>query len=341
MSALRELRPLELRTRDPFTIARGGSERWHNLLLRIEIDGHEGLGEGAPRDYYGESVEEGLAALRAVLADRETLGAEAAEAILEAFTGPASAKAALDIAMHDALARARGVAVHEDLEARYDLKRGALPRSSFTIGLADTARMQEKVREAAGYPILKVKLGTDRDLEIVRAIREVTDAELRIDANAAWSVDETREKAPRLAELGVTLIEQPLPREDLAGFRELHGTLPLPVFADESCRDLADVERLVGAVDGINIKLGKSGGLREAARMIRRAREAELTVMVGCFIESSIAITAAGSLAPFVDVLDLDGAALLEQDPFAGLEIPEGRVLLPAGPGLGVAPRTS
>ncbi len=341
MSLRYELRVLELRTRDTFTISRGGADLWPNLFLRLELDGVEGVGEGAPRAYYGETVQQGTEALRAWLDGRDRLDEADAEALLSSFEGPDSARAALDVALHDLWARRRGLSVSDYLAEAHGLEPGPSPRTSFTIGLDDLDRMIEKVREAAGFPILKVKLGTDRDLEILRAVRSATEAELRVDANAAWSVEETLEKAPRLRDLGVSMLEQPLARDDLAGYRRLHGRLPLPVYADESCKRLADVAGLVGAVDGINIKLGKCGGLHEACRMVSAARSGGLGLMVGCFIESSVGVTAGAALAPFVDLLDLDGAALLAEDPFAGLEIPEGRICAPPGPGLGVYPRNA
>jgi len=330
-----EAREFPLRTRHAFVLSRGGTERWRNVVVRIDEDGLEGWGEAAPRDYYGQTPEACLEALRSWSGgSSEDIGT-----LIGSFQGPAPARAALDIALHDLQARRRGLTVTGLLGDLHGLEPGPVPPTSFTIAIDAPEAMAERAREAAEYPILKVKLGTGRDLEIVEAVRSASGAEIRVDANNAWTVEETRAMAERLHALGVSLIEQPLPAADLDGYRELRGSLPLPVIADESCRTLADVEKMADLVDGINIKLSKAGGLAEAARMVRAAREHDLRVMIGCFIESSLGCTAAACLAPFADYLDLDGAALLAGDPFEGLSIPGGRIEMPEGPGLGVQPR--
>ena len=199
--------------------------------------------------------------------------------------------------------------------------------------------MQAKVAEAAEYPILKVKLGTDRDAAILRTIRDVTDREVRVDANCAWTARQAIAMLPVLAEYGVTVLEQPVQPTDYDGFLEIRRRATIPVIADESCKVATDIPPLVGKVDGINIKLAKCGSLREAMRMIAVARTHHMQVMLGCMIESSIGITAAAHLAPLVDIVDLDGAALLANDPFAGARIDRGQVTLPTAPGLGVTKR--
>jgi L-alanine-DL-glutamate epimerase-like enolase superfamily enzyme len=213
------------------------------------------------------------------------------------------------------------------------------PRSTFTIGLDTPARVHAKVVEAAEYPILKIKLGTDRDVEILRTIRSATDRELRVDANCGWTVKHAIAMLPVLQEYGVTVLEQPLVPQDLDGLAEIRRRATIPLIADESCLTSADIPRLAGKVDGINIKLAKCGSLREALRMIAVARAHHMTVMVGCMIESSLAITAAAHFTPLVDIVDLDGAALLAEDPFVGATIQGGQVRLPSGPGLGVTQR--
>jgi L-alanine-DL-glutamate epimerase-like enolase superfamily enzyme len=215
----------------------------------------------------------------------------------------------------------------------------AAPKSTFTIGLGTPDQIRTKVREAENFPILKVKLGTDRDLEILRAIRESTDKEIRVDANCAWTVKQAIRMLPILEEFGVTVLEQPLPPQDLDGLALVSAQADIPIIADESCLTVPDIPPLVGKVDGINIKLAKCGGLREALRMIAVARAHGLLVMVGCMIESSLGITAAAHLTPLVDIVDLDGAALLANDPFIGAAIDGGQVTLPTGPGLGVRRR--
>jgi L-alanine-DL-glutamate epimerase-like enolase superfamily enzyme len=211
--------------------------------------------------------------------------------------------------------------------------------STFTIGI-DTAEMiRKKVLEAEPYPILKIKLGSDRDMEILNTIRDVTQKELRVDANCGWDVKHAIRMLPVLEEYGVTVLEQPLPAEDLDGLAEIRRHARIPLIVDESCLTSADIPRVAGRVDGINIKLAKTGGLREAIRMIHIARAHHLMVMVGCMVESSIAITAAAQFTPLVDIVDLDGAALLAHDPYVGATIHGGQLRLPGGPGLGVSAR--
>jgi len=328
---------LELHTREPFTISRGGGDRWPTVVVEVQEDGVTAYGEGAPRAFYGEDAETTAATVRSWLAGRSTLRGVDPHSLVELGDDRMAARSALDIALHDLEAKRLGVSMDELLKRRYEvIAVEPAPLSSYTIGLDTTERMVEKTRAAAEYPILKIKLGTDRDREILQAVRSATDAALRVDANAAWSVEETRRMAPVLVENGVDFLEQPLARGDIEGYRELHGTLPLPVFVDESVRLESDVLRLDAAVDGINLKLAKCGGLGPCARMVREARRLGLAVMLGCFVESSVAISAGAALSRFVDHADLDGAALLAAEPFAGATIPGGRIVLGSGPGLGV-----
>src|SRR5690606_34913188 len=212
------------------------------------------------------------------------------------------------------------------------------PTSSFTIGLDDPETMRRKVREADCYPILKVKIGTPRDAEILGLIREeAPHSRLRVDANTGWTIEQALAALPMLEEYGVELIEQPLAVDDLDGFRRLRGRSSIPIIADESCSTLRDIPRLAGAVDGVNLKLAKCGSMREAVRMIHCARAHGMQVMLGCMIESTLGIAGAVQLAPLVDHLDLDGAALLAQDPFIGPGIgTNGEVRFNDDAGLGV-----
>jgi L-alanine-DL-glutamate epimerase-like enolase superfamily enzyme len=187
--------------------------------------------------------------------------------------------------------------------------------------------------------VLKIKLGTSDDMAILRAIRESTDKEIRVDANAGWTRKRAISMLPVLQEFGVTVLEQPLDPEDIEGLGEVTRHSRIPVIADESCLVATDIPKLVGKVDGINIKLAKTGSLREALRMIAVARAHHMMVMVGCMIESSIGITAAAQITPLVDICDLDGAALLAKDPYVGATIDKGQLRLPGAPGLGVSVR--
>ena len=194
--------------------------------------------------------------------------------------------------------------------------------------------------EAEPYPVLKVKLGSDHDEDIVRVVREAApDKVLRVDANAAWSAKQALGMIDMLMDFGVEFVEQPLPAHDLDGLRFVRERSPLPIIADESCLVASDVAKLVGVVDGVNLKLAKCGGLREALKIIATARAHDMLVMCGCMIESSLAITASAHLAPLLDCADLDGAALLADDPFVGATIDGGVITLPTSPGLGVTRR--
>ncbi|HEU4563017.1 MAG TPA: dipeptide epimerase [Gemmatimonadaceae bacterium] len=329
---------LTLRTKHPFTIARGSTSEYRVVWVRItDDDGAEGWGEADPSKFYGETAASVVAALSlfAPIVERadpwmmESVEAELARAIR--WNG--AAKTAVSAALHDLAAKRLGVPLHR----MWGLDPARAPRSSFTIGIGDVTELRRKVAEAEPYPILKVKLGTDRDEEIIRTVRDAApDKLLRVDANAAWTAKRALEMIELLAELEVEFVEQPLPPHDLEGLRFVRDRSPLPIIADESCVVATDIPRLVGAVDGINIKLAKCGGLREAQRMIATARAHGLLVMMGCMIESSLGIAAAAQLAPLLDFADLDGAALLADDPFRGPSIDGGVIAIPSAPGLGV-----
>ena len=334
-----DIEVLELRTRHPFIIARGGQSDYRTVWVRLrDGDGHEGWGEAAATKFYGETTESVLAALdtyRGVLPD-DPFDLEEAERRWEQLLrrNPA-ARAALSSALHDLVGKRLDVPLYR----LWGLDPAKAPRSTFTIGLDTPEKMRAKVAEAAQYPILKIKLGTERDVEILRTIRDATDREIRVDANCGWTLKQTVRMLPVLEEFGVTVLEQPLPPDQLDGLAEIRRRADIPLIADESCETALDIPPLVGRVDGINIKLAKCGSLREAIRMIAIARAHGLTVMVGCMIESSIGITAAAHFTPLVDIVDLDGAALLADDPFVGATIDGGQVSLPSGPGLGVRRR--
>src|SRR5712692_235056 len=247
-----------------------------------------------------------------------------------------AARAALSAALHDLVGKQLGQPVWR----LWGLDPARAPRSSFTIGLDTPEKMRQKVFEASSYPILKIKLGTDRDEVILKTVRDATDKPLRVDANAGWTRERALQMLPLLKEQGVEFVEQPLPPDDLEGLAALRRRGILPVVVDESCIVASDIPRLSGVVDGINIKLAKCGSLREALRMIATARAHGMLVMVGCMIETSLGITAAAHFTPLVDAADLDGAALSANDPFVGATIEGGQIRLPTGPGLGVRRRS-
>jgi L-Ala-D/L-Glu epimerase len=325
---------ITLNLRHTFHIAHGASDTRRNVILRLG----EGWGEAAPVAYHGESAElvgETLERWRPEIARLDDPAAIAW--LLRRLEGSRAAHAAVDLALHDALGKRLGAPVHQLL----GLSRLPLPPTSFTIAITAPDQLEARVREAAQYPILKVKLGTDRDLHIVRTIHHVApQSTIRVDANAAWSVEEALAIIPQLAELGVELVEQPLAVDNLEGFRALkHARLPLPIVADESVKSPADVVRLADAVDGVNIKLMKTGGIAGGLAAIHSARSCGLKVMLGCMVETSLGATAAAQLAGLADWVDLDGPLLIANNPFVGLRFDGAEISLPEGAGLGVVGR--
>jgi|SRR5690606_31712835 len=335
---------LELTTRHPFHIARAAAPPVRrSVWVRLRDDeGVEGWGEAAATPFYGETAETVVALLprlAPVLSEAaagDPFAIERIERALEHAIGrnPAT-RAAISAALHDLVGKRLGIPVWR----LWGLDPSTTPLSSFTLGIDEPEVMRAKLREAADYPILKIKVGTPRDEEVLALIRdEAPNARVRVDANTAWTVKEALAKLPLLEAYDVELVEQPLAPDDLEGLQLLRARSPLPIIADESCRTAADIPRLVGRVDGINIKLAKCGSLREALRMIAAARAHRMQVMLGCMVESTLGIAAALQLAPLVDYVDLDGAALLANDPFRGPGLePDGRMRFNTEPGLGVA----
>lgn len=331
---------LDLTLNVPFRISRSVQHVAHNVLVRIEDDGLTGVGEAAPSGYYGEKCESVLMALSYFaehLGDDAMLIEDISSDLSRVMRGNASARAAIDMALYDLIGHRLGVPVYQLL----GLNPERTPVTSFTIGLDTPAEMARKVRLAEQFPVLKIKLGMPNDLEIVRAIRDVTDARLRVDANAAWTPKQAIKTINALEAFDIEFVEQPVAAGDLEGLRLVREHTNLPIFADESCVTLEDVPRVAGLVDGINIKLMKCGGISQALRMIATARAHHLEVMLGCMIESSVSITAAAQISPLVDYADLDGALLVANDPFDGVGVERGKLVLPDRPGLGVRIRAS
>jgi L-alanine-DL-glutamate epimerase-like enolase superfamily enzyme len=329
--------PITLHLVSPFRIAHGTSVVRHNVLVYVADGEHEGIGEAAPVRQHHETqagVLDYLAALPSLSADPFQL-----EEILSALPlGSQAARAAVDIALHDLIGKKLGIPLYR----LFGLNPNSAPPTSFTIGIGTVEEVQTKAREAAEhFSILKLKLDGDHHLDLVRSVRAVTDGRLVADANCGWTQDQALQLIPALADLGIEWIEQPLPEEDLDGLRRVREASPLPIFADEPVRTARDIPRLAGSVDGVNIKVMKAGGLREALRMIAIARAHDLQVMLGCMVETSVGITAAAHLAPLVDWADLDGNLNLTHDPFVGVRTERGRLVLPDDAGLGVTPRAA
>ena len=329
-------------TKHPFAIARWSSTE--HRLIRVCItddEGVEGWGEAAPNRFYGETADTAIAALERLKPIVEACNPWAIEDVEadmnRALRFNGSVKAAISAALHDLAGKKLAVPVYK----LWGLDAAKAPLSSFTIAIAaNEAELRERVEQAAEYPVLKIKLGTDHDTQIVETVRKAAPKKLlRVDANAAWTAKHAVKMVDVLAEHGVEYLEQPLPPHDLEGLRFVRERSVLPVIADESCVVATDIPKLVGVVDGINIKLSKCGGLREALKMIAIARAHGMSVMAGCMIETSLGITAAAHFAPLLDYADFDGAALLADDPYVGATIDRGQIVIPDAPGLGVAPR--
>jgi len=323
--------------RHPFTIAHGTTIVQQNLLVELTQDGVTGYGEGASADAYPEftagSMRAAIETARGQI-ESETLEdpAQLWEHLLPALGHNRFALCAVDEAAHDLWGKLRGAPVWR----LWGLEPRDLPLSDYTIGIDPVEKMVAKMKEFDGWPIYKIKLGTPRDLEIVRELRRHTNAVFRVDANTAWTADQTIAFAPELKQLGVEFIEQPLPAGDWEGMRRVFKECALPVLADESCLVEEDVAKCAGFFHGINIKLTKAGGLTPARRMIAQARELGLKVMVGCMNESTIGISAIAQLLPLLDYVDMDGALLIAKDVATGARLELGRPILPDENGNGV-----
>jgi L-alanine-DL-glutamate epimerase-like enolase superfamily enzyme len=318
-----------MRLAETFGIARGSRTEQEVVRVEVEADGVVGRGEAAPIYYRGESVESALAFLEEAAPPGDPFDLEAA-LVRE---GDAAGRSALDAALHDWVGRRLGVPVWRLL----GLTRGEAPVTSYTIGIDSVEGTRDRARRARDHRALKVKLGGPEDLARLEAVRAETPAPLRVDANEGWTLEQARELMPVMMELGVELVEQPFPAGDLESFRALRELEARPpVILDESCHDLRDVARARDHADGISIKLAKSGGLREAVRMVHAARALGLSVMLGCMVESQLGIAPAAQIASLADWVDLDGHLLLADEPYTGLELSAGRVLPSAAPGLGV-----
>ncbi|PHN03630.1 dipeptide epimerase [Flavilitoribacter nigricans] len=332
------LHPFNLQLRHTFRIAHGARTHQPTLIVELRDGELSGFGEATATSYYGQSVEKMQETLEQLRSKIESSQWEKAEDFWEIMrpdleTNP-FVQCALDVAAHDLAARRAGVPLYR----HWGLELTELPLTNYTIGIASVEEMVAKMEETP-WPVYKIKLGTDHDLEIIRALREHTDAAFRVDANCAWTAEQTIALAPELKALNVEFIEQPLGMDDRAGMALVHRESVLPVIADESCQREPDVDRCAGLFHGVNIKLMKCGGLTPARRMIERARSLKLRVMVGCMTESSVGIAAIAHLLPLLDYVDMDGALLLKDEPATGVCIENGVVHFVDGPGTGASLR--
>jgi L-alanine-DL-glutamate epimerase-like enolase superfamily enzyme len=331
------LEPLELKLKHPFTISRATSTHRYNVLVRAAWGDHEGLGEASYTPRYEQDAKVIQRALERVVHDLDR--AERSPAALREALGkldlPSGARMGLSIALADLEAKARGIPLH----ALFDLPPPPPVVTSFTIGLDTKDVVAQKVREAAAFPVLKVKAGRPDDLELLEAVRELHPGPLRVDANEGWTPAEAAARLPRLKKLGIEFVEQPIKAGQYEALKRLKRESPLPVLVDEDIVTGDELEQLAGCVDGINVKLMKCGGLEKAIAIMRRAKELGMQVMIGCMIESTVGITAAAHLLALVDYADLDGHLLVTNDPYRGVSVDEGRLIVPSDrAGLGVVP---
>jgi L-Ala-D/L-Glu epimerase len=324
-----------------FRISRGSVSVQSTLIVELEHNGHRGYGEATTSRYYSQTIDGMAAIIRATAGKIESLMPDPGDdewpstawAQLDGELQTSRfAQCAVDEAMWDLFGKLIGKPLYELWGA--DPQRA--PLSNYTIGIDSIDVMREKLREFADWPIFKIKLGTENDAEILRAMRQETTAALRIDANCGWTLATAKTLLPVCVECGVEFVEQPFAASEVAGMRELKSWSPLRLVADESCVVESDVQACASQFHGVNIKLMKCGGLTPARRMIADARRRGLSVMLGCMTESSVGISALAQIAPLVDAVDMDGAVLLAKDICTGVRVARGEAQFPNVAGSGV-----
>ena len=328
---------VRLNLRHTWTTTMSASDWRETLFIHFCHDGIDGIGEGAPIMGYNESAESAREAVNSVLPLLESSDpAQFQKTISEVVAripGEWAAKSAIDIALMDWLGKKLGIPLYE----YFGLDPKDAPITAFSIGIATPEVTRQKVREAEEYPVLKIKVGLDTDEQTIAAVRSVTQKPLRVDANQGWADREVAaHKIDWLSKQGVELVEQPMPADRIEDMRWLHERASLPLMADESCRHPEDLPKLVGVFDALNIKLDKTGGIGTAYQTIQMARALGFKTMLGCMVSSSCAITAAAHLSPLVDYADLDGNLLIANDPYNGVTVENGMLILPRRPGLGL-----
>lgn len=331
--------PYELQLRHVFTVSSYSRKTTPDVQVRIDYEGFTGYGEASMPPYLGQSVDSVMAFLRKVDLSpfSDPFQIEDILAYIDSLSpGDSAAKASVDIALHDLVGKLLGAPWYRI----WGLDPAKAPDTTFTIGIDTPDVVRQKTRECAGrFNILKVKVGLDNDKEMIRTIREITDLPIAVDANQGWKDrQEAIDEIFWLHDNGVVMVEQPMPGELVDDNAWITERSPVPVFADEAVQRLADIPSVKGAYHGINIKLMKCTGMREAWKMVNYARAEGMKVMVGCMTETSCAVSAAAQLSPAVDFADLDGNLLIANDIFEGMEVQGGKISLPDRPGIGVIP---
>ena len=334
--------PYELKLRHVFTVATYSRSTTPDVQVELDYDGVTGYGEASMPPYLQEelgSLESVMAFLRQVQARigqfTDPFRLEDILAWVDGLSeGNAAAKAAVDIALHDLV----GKLLQAPWYRLWGLDKDKAPSTTYTIGMDTPDVVRQKTEECAGqFNILKVKLGGADDRQLIETIRSVTRLPIAVDANQGWTDRrQALDEIQWLKEQGIVMVEQPLPKERLDDIAWITQHSPLPVYADESVQRLKDIPALKGAFTGINIKLMKCTGMREAWKMLTLARALDMQVMVGCMTETSCAISAAAQLSPAVDFADLDGSLLIANDRFRGMEVVRGKITLPSLPGIGI-----
>ncbi len=328
---------VRLNLRHTWTTTMSSSQFRDTLHVKLTRDGITGIGEGAPIARYDEDAVRGKAAVESVIDMLKSTPpmhfAKIMREVRKRFRGNYAAQAAIDIALLDWMGRRFGLPLY----AYFGLDPADTPLTTFSIGIDDPETTRRKVEEAAEFPVLKIKVGLDSDEATIAAVRAVTTKPLRVDANEGWKdKEEAVRKINWLESQGVEMIEQPLPATMLEETRWVRGRVHIPIFADEACVDLAAIPKLADAYDGVNVKLDKCGGPQQAHAMIMTAKNLGMKTMLGCMISSSVSVTAAAHLSPLVDYADLDGNLLISNDPYSGVKVVNGKLVLPAAPGLGL-----
>lgn len=329
--------PYELKLKHVFTVSSFSRSTTPDVQVRIDYDGYTGYGEASMPPYLGQTVESVCSFLKKVDLEQfpDPFCIDDILTYIDSLSlGDSAAKAAVDIALHDLVGKIIGAPWHRML----GLNPEKTPNTTYTIGIDTDEMVKLKTREVAGqFKILKVKLGTPRDREMIRAIREVSDLPIAVDVNQGWkNKKKALDEIFWLKEQGIVMVEQPMPKEMLDANAWLTERSPLPTFADEAIQRLKDIPAVKGAYTGINIKLMKCTGMREAWKMMNYARAEGMKVMIGCMTETSCAIAAAAQLSPAVDFADLDGNLLIANDIFRGTTVVDGKITLNQLPGIGI-----
>jgi len=329
--------PYNLQLKHVFTLANSSRSTTPVMLIKIEFDGFVGYGEASMPPYLGETQKSAAKFLSGLnlsqFSDPFRLD-EILEYVDHFALGNSAAKASVDIALHDLTGKIVGQPWHK----LWGFSDENTPNTSFTIGIDTNEMVRKKVKEASEFNILKVKLGRDNDKEMIETIRSVTDVTLCVDVNQGWKdKNHALDMVYWLQEKGIEFVEQPMPKEMLDDIAWLSQNSPLPIIADEALQRLSDVKATIGAYSGINIKLMKCTGMREAHKMINLARAHQMKVMIGCMTETSCAVSAAAQLSPKADWADLDGNLLISNDPYSGMKVINGKITLNKLPGIGIS----